>query len=631
MKDIWKNFIKNTPVFSVYVLISIFLLQGFYLINYGLSFPFLDDFRYYANPPHALPDSLSLSWLTQVANDTLSVVGFFIDYLILKITNGNFLIISVFSYFFILGFILAILGRIINNIVEDVFIKSLCILLMLFILTVGSYWGYQNIAYHQLLPILFGLLLLLFFQEKKIKPLKCSIFITLVVSIVLSMFTSLSYISGPFVVLSFSGVALLFYYLNTRKSFDDESYKEDVLVFIFIFLTGLSALVFQLYKIKTAQGSIGHVHTGDPLSTPFESRFWIFLFGLYGRASGYTGKSQYNYLIDIFAFLFINAPIFFLALYGFRKKYTDKIFFWNSIIILSISVGVFLYAGIVSAGRVGLLHSEDWSIISTLSKSRFHFWWLSLMPAISLCAYYLLVTRGDHNAPAIDNGRRLLLLVLFIIMVAPKNNVGDYISLWNYGGFYKDSYTKRAKGISCLAENLINNPEKIICSDFYPGNIAKSLSFTRSMNPIFMQILPISIPDFSTIIPTKSNFQKIGGICAIDIINDAVTRNAVVSKATNQLSIIGWAVDIENSSVPKTVIIQLATIDNDNAFYIETLNRIQRPDVINALNNSIFENSGFIATARLGKVPEGKYTLKILQPTPYGLLVCPNQGFIEIK
>lgn len=617
---------KQMLLISTSIVIGVFLIQGFYLINYGLNFPFYDDFRYYASPLFALPDSLNLSWLTQAVNDTLSVVGFLLDYIILKLTQGNFFIISLFSYFIILGFILLFLAKIISGIVEDIFVRSLCFLLMLFMLTTGSYWGYQSIAYHQILPVFFGLLLFLFFQKK---ALTCSILLILAVSIPLTVATSLSYISGPFVIFSFSGIIFLHALFNKKLLDNSKFYGKTILIALIIFLIGLSAFIFQIYKIKIAQGSLSQVHTGDSLATPLESRFWIFLFGLYGRALGYTSKFQYNYVVDILIFLFINIPVVSLAILSLTKKDYDIDFFWKSTVILSISTTVFLYAGIASAGRVGLLHTENWNIISTLSKARFHYWWLSLMPAISLCACYLAINKISE--PISDIHKCLLLTGLFIVMIFPKMDIKGYFGLWYYKGFYEGSYVRRAKGVSCLAENLSKNSAEIICPDFHPGNIAERLLFARSKNALFMQIMPPIIPNF-TAMPTQSKPSKIGGACAIDTINNVVTRSTVISKAAGRLSVTGWAVNIESSAVPEMVIMRLTGINNDKIFYANTSGPVVlRPDVAKALNNPAFENSGFNITAGLDEVPPGSYTLELLQPTANNLLVCPDKGLVEIK
>lgn len=123
---------------------------------------------------------------------------------------------------------------------------------------------------------------------------------------------------------------------------------------------------------------------------------------------------------------------------------------------------------------------------------------------------------------------------------------------------------------------------------------------------------------------------SLGGICIIDSINGEITNSRAVSKKS-PLSVSGWIVNDKNNSVSQTVALKLTGVNRKDIFYAYTSGRLSRPDVAKAINNPAFENAGFNLTSNLDEVPPGSYTLELIQPDADNLLVCPNQGFIEIK
>jgi len=127
---------------------------------------------------------------------------------------------------------------------------------------------------------------------------------------------------------------------------------------------------------------------------------------------------------------------------------------------------------------------------------------------------------------------------------------------------------------------------------------------------------PAGATEFTASIPgdidISSRKLEQGGKCSLDTVNKIAAGTATKIELNTDLFMSGWAVDEQNASLGKTLMIELKNIDGKTNYYAATTTRGQRPDVAVALKNKKYENSGFELVAVGKAVKAGKYGINIL-------------------
>ena len=120
-------------------------------LRWGTDLPYLDDWRVY-DEGSAL--SLNVQRLFRAVNNTISPVGLALDVLAQRWLGGNPLPYQALSMVAVLGGLLWLQWRLLGWVVADRRQQVLLFALCFPMLQSGSYWGEQNLAYHQALPLL---------------------------------------------------------------------------------------------------------------------------------------------------------------------------------------------------------------------------------------------------------------------------------------------------------------------------------------------------------------------------------------------------------------------------------------------------------------------------------------------
>jgi hypothetical protein len=87
----------------------------------------------------------------------------------------------------------------------------------------------------------------------------------------------------------------------------------------------------------------------------------------------------------------------------------------------------------------------------------------------------------------------------------------------------------------------------------------------------------------------------------------------------------GWAFDKELKESPKDVSATFVSTDKKN-YYTFSLNRVQRPDVVNFFKIDEAINSGFSKSIAPDKILPGEYDIYITQRTSNGLITLCSLG-----
>ena len=120
-------------------------------LRWGIDLPFLDDWRAYNEQR-----STSLAWsrLFEATNNTVAPVGLALDALAQRWLGGNPLPYQTLSMLATLGGLLLLQWRLLGWALRQPLWQALAFACTFFMLQSGSYWGEQNLAYHQALPLL---------------------------------------------------------------------------------------------------------------------------------------------------------------------------------------------------------------------------------------------------------------------------------------------------------------------------------------------------------------------------------------------------------------------------------------------------------------------------------------------
>ena len=116
-----------------------------------IDLPFYDDWRAYIQGRAGL---LDLGYLFTPENGTYYPVGKMLDAIAQRYLDGNSVAYQFLSMTIVLGSLLALQWRLLSFAMKDRLFAASAFSLTVFMLQPGSYWGHQNLAYHQAVPLL---------------------------------------------------------------------------------------------------------------------------------------------------------------------------------------------------------------------------------------------------------------------------------------------------------------------------------------------------------------------------------------------------------------------------------------------------------------------------------------------
>ena len=454
------------------VLGACLLLNILNWLLYGLDIPYWDDWR-----PYLLGEAgdFSLKTLFHPVNDTLYPVGLALDALAQRFLLGNSLVYQFLSMSVVLGGLLILQWRLLVKALGDRVLAACASSALLLMLQPGSYWGLQNMAYHQALPLLALLyaLDLIYCQtwRGRISPLL--IFVT-------GLFAGMTYISGAFAILA-AGIGLL---ISAAFTSDRRSNV----------ITGGTALLLSGFMTSIPQGWViafyqKGSHNGAPLALPIELDFWMFLLGEMGRSLILPIDQP---LLAI-AWVGLSLSLLLVSLVWLAKaaRHTSRAPSENKLgsdllkdhlgIYVAIGSAVAAYIFLVAAGRANV---RDPSISAPIDVflhgfQRFHFFWLTaLWP-------WLIATVLAYLRPRIQGIRIPITLAAVVILVCGFNGA------FAHSSYYRTAATDRLLGLRCL-EDRLEAGLPLICESLYPAtDLTQALHFADQAGSSFSRSLTL--------------------------------------------------------------------------------------------------------------------------------------------
>ena len=426
-------------------------------LRYGTDFPFFDDWRAYATGDI---ESFSPARLFQVVNNTMSPVGFVLDALAQRWLDGNTVAYQLLSMLAVLGGLLWLQWKLLEWAVAYPLVRAVAFAFTVFMLQSATYWGEQNLAYHQALPLLFLLAALHVILAGRFNWLGLGG----VMVVLLGLLAGLSYISGAVAAVVMGGILLL----RARLVPGGDGLKARARRGgSALLLAGMVTTAFQYYATRVVGGS--DRSEAFPVRLPIHSDFWAYLLGKIGRSFGAAFQGVGMELAFALALACAMAAVllWFIRRVAVREDgpdgtpghtSTDRL----SYVYLPMAGAVLVYLGLVAFGRAGFRDASIQSLqdVFQFAYQRFHFFWITLLFPWTVAAL-LLTWRSGRS-------RQTGVLVAGAVLAVGWGLAGAR-GVFDVSTYYEQGARTRAATIRCLSQQL-GSGGPIMCPEFaLPG------------------------------------------------------------------------------------------------------------------------------------------------------------------
>ncbi len=440
-------------------------------LRYGLDLPFYDDWRSYAT---GQIDSLELRHLFLGLNDTMAPVGFALDAIAQRTLAGNSIAYQLLSMLTVLGLLLLLQWKLLKAALGSPVQAAACFVFTLFMLQPGSYWGRENLAYHQALPLVFllGALWLIAVSGGNNRWRLPAIF-------GLGLLAGFTYVSGAFGALAAAiGVAAVAFLALLAP-------RRPRIVHGALALGTAGAIASITQFVIGVLPTMGAAHRGDArLALPNEPEFWLFLLGKIGR-SLLLPDNRAPVSLAVVVLAVAGAALLAVLLLRRLRADPDGPYLRVAVVYAGLVAMVFAYLLLVAAGRTHLHGPEVKSALDlfNLGFSRFHFFWAALLwPWVAATAVVLVRGRQPALAP------RAILASWFLC--------GAAIFLMVSGGALKHferhsiEASFREPTVSCLMAQL-QRGEGIVCPEFNTADLTPAYIYGSRIGASFVRHFPV--------------------------------------------------------------------------------------------------------------------------------------------
>lgn len=445
-------------------------------LRFGFDLPFYDDWRGYST---GQIDSLDPSYLFMGINDTMAPVGFALDAIAQRALDGNSVAYQLLSMTAVLGLLLLLQWKLLKVALGDTIQAAACFVFTLLMLQPGSYWGRENLAYHQALPLVFLLASLWLIVAS---PWNNRLRLPAIFG--LGIVAGFTYISGAFGGLA-AGVGVIAMAVLTLPASRRLRIVQGATA---LALAGLVTSVTQ-FKVGVMP-TMGASHRGDArLALPYEPDFWLFYLGKIGRSlllpEGHPVVSLALVLVACASVLAIG----FVLLRRVRAD-PDGPDLGVAVVFSALAATVFVYLLLVAAGRTYLRGPEVKSALDVflLGFSRFHFFWAALLwPWVIAAGIVLMRGRRASHAPAITVTAWLGCGTAVFLMVSA--------GAFDHFQRHRMEASSRTATVACLSTQL-QKGEGIDCPEFNMADLTPAYIYATRIGASFVRyfsILPIEV------------------------------------------------------------------------------------------------------------------------------------------
>lgn len=444
-------------------------------LRWGTDLPYFDDWRVY-DERSAL--SLDPARLFAPVNNTMSPIGLALDTLAQRWLGGNPLPYQTLSMLGVLGGLLALQWRLLGWAVREPRLRAVLFAFCFLMLQSGSYWGEQNLAYHQALPLLalFGAACLTLAGSGRGGVWRPALVF------VLGLAAGLSYISGAVSALVMGSCWLLLYWWLRRRMGQALVARVGVGG---VALSLAGALTSALQLAVTRGGSDAATHQYLGITWPTHSDFWAYLAGKIGRGTGHAFASIGLEAVWVLLLVlsWVTATVWLLrgvcGQSGPLRARQRRL----ALVLLPLSALVAVYLVMVSLGRAGLRDAsiQGPAAVFGFAYYRFHFFWVTLL--FPWLAAALLV-----GWRALGHSRSAPLLVLGLAAA-----LGLVRGVFNVSADYRSASEYRQTEIRCLDRQL-GAGEALSCPGYglmQLRDLTRAFVYARDIHASFVRYFPI--------------------------------------------------------------------------------------------------------------------------------------------
>ena len=465
---LWSVFLCSLPAIS-------FGLSLIAWISNGIDLPNYDDWRFLDNENLG---AFSFSRFLTIGGGTLAPVGYFLDDLAQKYLRGNSVAYQALSYTVVMGALLGLQWAILRKVLRDFVLCAACFSFTLFMLQPGSYWGSQNLAYHQALPLIFllGIVRLMLADSMRDRYRQPLVFI-------LGLLAGISYISGAFAILATGVFLFCFSRVLLRRA--NQSGVSLSRAGITLTLVGLITAFEHCYWALLPRNGVDPHPV--PKAWPYEPDFWWYLLGKLGRAlllpGGLPGLSLGLSLVVGAAIL---VGMCWAVRYLVRLEHVDDRLVHLMSVVGPLFSAVAVYLLIVAAGRT---HWRPEGVrlpleIFNFGMERFHYFWVTLW--WPWCAGVVCFVFLRSRPASMKWLRRLSMLsASFAVFYAVHAGALEHFR------YFRDVGGSQLALRDCLIERLQEGrPLKCPQVDFLP-DLSRSYAYARAINASFIRSVPV--------------------------------------------------------------------------------------------------------------------------------------------
>ncbi len=481
-------------------LLSLFLGLMAWL-RYGYDLPFFDDWRGYNTGEI---DSLNLSYLFRPANGTLWPVGVALDALAQRYLDGNSIAYQALSMVVVLGSLLALQWHLLKSVLGNRLHAAMCFALTLFMLQPGSYWGRENLAYHQALPVVFLLaaLVLIVHPTWRNRWRLPGIF-------VLGVLSGMSYISGAFGACAAAAACVALAWVMPASAYKFRLSAGGVA----FGLAGLAmaALQYVLAALPYMRlSSTGAIRSdGGGLALPHEAEFWFFYLGKIGRS---LLLPAYEPIFSLTVVLLVCGATLFVTTWIVRRVTSPRAVpsmqsalrtkdghpdAQLATILVALVAVVFVYLMLIAAGRTHFREPDIQSAMQVFAHgfTRFHFFWATLLWPWVLAAVIALLRKSSVHRVSTSSGSlpgaltgsiKYAVLPLTLIMIVLMIERGAF----SHASEQRGQSNSRLETVGCLINGL-QSGKRINCHELNLPDLIPAYKYAAKTNASFVRYFPL--------------------------------------------------------------------------------------------------------------------------------------------
>lgn len=448
---------------------------------HGLDLPFFDDWRGYRD---GTIESLDPRYLFAPVNDTLTPIGFALDAMAQRLIHGHSVLYQLLSMLLVLGGLLLAQWRALSHTAQQRWMVAVLMLTTLLMLQPGSYWGRENMAYHQALPVLALATALCLLWAVQLRPL------IVLLSMLLGLVAGFSYISGAFAALS-AALALIVVGHSLRRWAPHQfaAHWPLAVPYGLALGSGLATLAQTRWVVLPRLGAGDAVHTGAALAWPTDPDFWWYALGKVGRSLGldpsWGSVAFWITLIGIGLWLGVLGLLL-LRLFSqasctrFEARVTPLLLAWTA------AIGIYL--AMVALGRANYRpdHLAGSLEVFQFGFERFHFFWVTLVWPWVLAGLWALVA-ARRSIPNAGVGTAMAVaLVPCLAWLMWDARLVDHREQFRLETYF------RLPTVTCVQEGL-QQGGPIHCAEFNMPDFRLAYLHGRDTNASFVRYFPLGL------------------------------------------------------------------------------------------------------------------------------------------